>query len=81
MPIIITGNDLSTLYAPLLRDGRMTKFLWQPEREDLLEMMHTLYRDDGLSRADVEQLLDAFPHQCAPACARELRAPPCQLLA
>ena len=41
VPIIITGNDLSTLYAPLLRDGRMTKFLWQPEREDLLEMMHT----------------------------------------
>jgi hypothetical protein len=29
----------------------------------LLEMMHTLYRDDGLSRADVAQLLDAFPGQ------------------
>jgi hypothetical protein len=63
VPIIITGNDLSTLYAPLLRDGRMTKFLWQPEREDLLEMMHTLYRDDGLSRDDVATLLDAFPQQ------------------
>jgi hypothetical protein len=22
VPIILTGNDLSTLYAPLLRDGR-----------------------------------------------------------
>jgi hypothetical protein len=65
VPIIITGNDLSTLYAPLLRDGRMTKFLWEPEREDLLEMMYTLYRDDGLSLSDVEQLLDAFPAQSA----------------
>ena len=67
VPIIITGNDLSTLYAPLLRDGRMTKFLWEPERADLLEMMYTLYRDDGLSLADVEQLLDAFPAQSASA--------------
>jgi hypothetical protein len=28
VPIIITGNDLSTLYAPLIRDGRMEKFYW-----------------------------------------------------
>ena len=75
VPIIITGNDLSTLYAPLLRDGRMTKFLWEPEREDLLEMMYTLYRDDGLSLSDVEQLLDAFPAQSAwAAFAASLRA-------
>ncbi|NEO88951.1 MAG: AAA family ATPase, partial [Moorea sp. SIO3G5] len=29
VPIIVTGNDFSTLYAPLTRDGRMTKFYWQ----------------------------------------------------
>ena len=29
----MTGNDLSTLYAPLLRDGRMDKFLWAPDAE------------------------------------------------
>lgn len=26
IPIIVTGNDFSTLYAPLIRDGRMEKF-------------------------------------------------------
>ena len=25
VPIIVTGNDLSTIFAPLLRDGRMDK--------------------------------------------------------
>ena len=29
-----TGNDFSTLYAPLIRDGRMEKFYWAPTRED-----------------------------------------------
>lgn len=28
VPIIVTGNDLSTIYAPLIRDGRMEKFYW-----------------------------------------------------
>lgn len=28
VPIIFTGNDFSTLYAPLIRDGRMDKFYW-----------------------------------------------------
>ncbi len=65
VPIIVTGNDLSTLYAPLLRDGRMAKFFWQPEREDLMEMLWSLYRDDGLTRDDVAALLDAFPNQSA----------------
>jgi len=26
--IIVTGNDFSTLFAPLIRDGRMDKFFW-----------------------------------------------------
>jgi hypothetical protein len=65
VPIIITGNDLSTLYAPLLRDGRMSKFFWSPERKDMEEMLYTLYRDDAVSREDVKALLDAFPNQSA----------------
>ena len=34
VPIICTGNDFSTLYAPLIRDGRMEKYYWNPTRED-----------------------------------------------
>jgi hypothetical protein len=39
VPIIVTGNDFSTLYAPLIRDGRMEKFYWQPEREDVVNIV------------------------------------------
>ena len=34
VPIVCTGNDFSTLYAPLIRDGRMEKYYWNPTRED-----------------------------------------------
>jgi len=34
VPIIVTGNDFSTLYAPLIRDGRMEKFYWEPGRSN-----------------------------------------------
>ena len=63
VPIIVTGNDLSTLYAPLIRDGRMALFYWQPDREELCAMVHAMYRDDGLSPAEVQMLLAAFPGQ------------------
>lgn len=33
VPVVCTGNDFSTLYAPLIRDGRMEKFYWAPTRE------------------------------------------------
>jgi hypothetical protein len=59
----LTGNDFSRLFAPLVRDGRMDKFYWKPEREDLLNIVHQMYRDDGLSMADMGVLLDAFPEQ------------------
>lgn len=29
VPIVCTGNDFSTLYAPLIRDGRMEKYYWK----------------------------------------------------
>ena len=34
-PIVVTGNDFSKMFAPLIRDGRMDKFYWEPEREEL----------------------------------------------
>ena len=34
-----TGNDFSTVYAPLVRDGRMTKFLWEPNSEELVDIV------------------------------------------
>jgi hypothetical protein len=63
IPIIVTGNDLSTLFAPLIRDGRMDKFYWEPDRDDKVSICHALYRDDGLSREDAGRLVDAFSRQ------------------
>nr|XP_007150830.1 hypothetical protein PHAVU_005G184300g [Phaseolus vulgaris]ESW22824.1 hypothetical protein PHAVU_005G184300g [Phaseolus vulgaris] len=63
IPIIVTGNDLSTIYAPLIRDGRMDKFYWQPNLEDILNIVHRMYEKDGISRDEVEGIVNTFPNQ------------------
>lgn len=44
------GNDFSTLYAPLIRDGRMEKFYWNPSREDRIGVCFGIFKDDNLTR-------------------------------
>jgi len=63
VPIIVTGNDFSTLYAPLIRDGRMEKFYWQPDRADKIGIVAGIFAEDGLSQKDVEQFVDTFANQ------------------
>merc|ERR1711871_1895414 len=63
VPIIVTGNDFSTLYAPLIRDGRMEKFYWAPTREDRIGICMGIFSADGITQADVTRLVDAFPNQ------------------
>lgn len=63
IPIIVTGNDLSRVFAPLLRDGRMEKFYWDPSREDIIAILAQMYKDDGMSTAKLETLVDTFPRQ------------------
>jgi ribulose bisphosphate carboxylase small subunit len=63
VPIILTGNDLSTLYAPLIRDGRMEKFFWEPDRDDRIGIVGGIFAPDGLSPQDVTMLVDTFPYQ------------------
>jgi ribulose bisphosphate carboxylase small subunit len=63
VPIIVTGNDFSTLYAPLIRDGRMDKFYWQPDRDDKVGIVAGIFESDGLSRRQIEEFVDKFPHQ------------------
>ena len=63
VPIIVTGNDFSTLYAPLIRDGRMEKFYWEPDRDDKVGIVGGIFAEDGLSQREVAQLVDTFPHQ------------------
>ncbi|KAL3139982.1 hypothetical protein ABBQ38_004269 [Trebouxia sp. C0009 RCD-2024] len=63
VPIVCTGNDFSTLYAPLIRDGRMEKFYWAPTREDRVGVCMGIFKEDGVTRAEVEQIVDTFPGQ------------------
>jgi hypothetical protein len=63
VPIVCTGNDFSTLYAPLIRDGRMEKYYWAPTREDRVGVCMGIFQHDGLSRQNVEHLVDTFPGQ------------------
>nr|WP_019498615.1 AAA family ATPase [Pseudanabaena sp. PCC 6802] len=60
VPIIVTGNDFSTLYAPLVRDGRMEKFYWEPDRNDRIGIVSGIFAADGLSSWEIEQLVDMF---------------------
>jgi ribulose bisphosphate carboxylase small subunit len=63
VPIIVTGNDFSTLYAPLTRDGRMEKFYWEPNRDDKVGMVGGIFAEDALSQREIEQLVDNFAYQ------------------
>jgi ribulose bisphosphate carboxylase small subunit len=63
VPIVVTGNDFATLYAPLVRDGRMEKFYWEPSREDKIGIVGGIFSDDGLSAQDVTALVDHFLDQ------------------
>eukprot|EP00195_Chlamydomonas_chlamydogama_P006160 CAMPEP_0202890648 /NCGR_PEP_ID=MMETSP1392-20130828/986_1 /ASSEMBLY_ACC=CAM_ASM_000868 /TAXON_ID=225041 /ORGANISM="Chlamydomonas chlamydogama, Strain SAG 11-48b" /LENGTH=420 /DNA_ID=CAMNT_0049574263 /DNA_START=36 /DNA_END=1298 /DNA_ORIENTATION=- len=63
VPIVCTGNDFSTLYAPLIRDGRMEKYYWNPTREDRIGVCMGIFKEDQVTRQDVERLVDTFPGQ------------------
>jgi len=63
VPIVCTGNDFSTLYAPLIRDGRMEKFYWNPTREDRIGVCRGIFQDDGLPDSAIATMVDTFPGQ------------------
>lgn len=63
IPIIVTGNDFATLYAPMIRDGRMEKFFWEPTHEDRIGIVSGIFGLDEVPRGDIVRLVDAFPNQ------------------
>nr|AZP03080.1 RCA1 alpha isoform [Oryza australiensis] len=63
VPIIVTGNDFSTLYAPLIRDGRMDKFYWAPTRDDRIGVCKGIFRTDNVPDEAIVKLVDTFPGQ------------------
>lgn len=42
IPIILTANDLSKIYAPLLRTGRADIFSWEPKPEEKRDIVYNI---------------------------------------
>lgn len=55
IPIIITGNDFTKLYEPLVRAGRMTAFEWQPSADERIEIVASIFPE--LGKQDCEKLI------------------------
>ena len=41
----------------------MEKFYWAPTREDRVGVCMGIFKEDGVTRAEVEQIVDTFPGQ------------------
>eukprot|EP00892_Ulva_mutabilis_P004562 jgi/Ulvmu1/2478/UM137_0003.1 len=63
VPLFVTGNDFSTIYAPLVRDGRMDKYYWEPQRDEKVAMVYQMYKDDNLEIEDIQKLIHRFGNQ------------------
>jgi hypothetical protein len=61
VPIILTGNDFTRLYAPLRRPGRMRIFTWRMELHDRAQALASIF--PVLSSHEAEQLIKRFPDQ------------------
>ena len=69
IPIIITGNDFTKLYNPLVRAGRMSAFEWVPTTEEKAEIIQSIFPEltgDECYKLVVElneQLMGELPEQ------------------
>merc|ERR1711907_525801 len=43
--------------------GRMEKFYWNPTRQDRIGVAYGIFKPDGVSKDDVEQIIDRYPNQ------------------
>eukprot|EP00955_Chlamydomonas_euryale_P043271 352544-Chlamydomonas_euryale.AAC.18 len=51
------------MFAPLIRDGRMEKFYWEPTDDDVTAILFQMYKDDGMVYEDMQRLRMRFPGQ------------------
>lgn len=56
VPVIVTGNDLSKVYPPLRRPGRMRPFPWLPTEDERLHVVAAILAD-VMDPSDVADLL------------------------
>jgi ATP-dependent 26S proteasome regulatory subunit len=63
IPIILTANDLSKIYAPLLRTGRADIFLWEPKPEEKREIVFNIL-NSFMSENDEIEFSNFFKGYC-----------------
>lgn len=65
IPIILLANDFQHMYGPLIRDGRMDFYEWNPDLNDKIDVVLSHY-DDILSESqkdDLKQLVEMYKDQ------------------
>jgi hypothetical protein len=60
-PVILTGNDFTKLYAPLLRFGRMAMFTWKPGLAEKAPILAGMFPE--LTMAECTDLVRRFADQ------------------
>jgi SpoVK/Ycf46/Vps4 family AAA+-type ATPase len=61
IPIILTGNDFTKLYSPLIRAGRMTSFVWSPNIEEKTDIVKSIFSE--LTKKECEYLVNTLESQ------------------
>ncbi|MEV0975935.1 AAA family ATPase [Streptomyces sp. NPDC049915] len=61
VPVILTGNDFTKLYPPLVRSGRMHSFVWTPTAEERNRILESIFPD--LAGAEIARLSENFTEQ------------------
>ncbi len=56
IPIIITGNNFTTIYNPLKRSGRISPFYWKPSEDELVNILVTKF--PTLTKTNIKSLIN-----------------------
>lgn len=57
IPIFLTGNDISRIYASLRRTGRMNFYYWEPEPDEMVDMVYAIM-SEWLDMQECRDLID-----------------------
>jgi ATPase family associated with various cellular activities (AAA) len=61
IPIILTGNDFTRLYGPLVRPGRMGAFAWVPDHAERKSIVERIFPE--ISGQEIDDLMRRHPQQ------------------
>ncbi len=60
VPLIITGNDFTNMYAPLVRDGRADIFEWSLLEDEKIKIVDAIFSEYNLSKDQIKDLVSKY---------------------